>query len=190
VVAGGSFVVNISVDDTQIGLMTDGEQATIVPQGSSTPVYGTVTSVGLLASSTSGVAAFPVVVTVTGTPTGLFAGASASVSVVYRQLANVVKVPAAAVHYVGGKASVLVSRAGKTVSIPVTVGLTAGGSTQITAGLSDGQQVLVPATTTPQTSTSRSSTNRGTTGGGFGGGSGLGSGGSGFGGGARSGTGG
>jgi membrane fusion protein, macrolide-specific efflux system len=190
VVTGSAYVVDLSVDDTQISLMKDGEQAVVIPQGSTTPVYGTVTSVGLLASSTSGVASFPVIVTVTGTPKGLFVGSSASVSVIYRQLADVLEVPAAAIHYSAGKATVLQSRSGKTVSVPVGAGLTSGGVTQITSGLSAGQQVLVAQSTSPSAGAGGSTRSGTGTGGGFGGGSGFGGGGGGFGGGSGFGGGG
>lgn len=143
VVVGSAYLLNASVDDTQIGLMKKGQQAVILPQGATKPVDGTVTSVGLLAAANSGVASFPVVVSVTGTPTGLYAGASATVTIVYRELSDVVEVPTAAVRYTGGKASVLRRQGTSTVSVPVTVGVTSGGFTQITAGLSDGQTVLI-----------------------------------------------
>ena len=188
VVTGSAYVVDLSVDDTQIALMKDGESAVAVPQGGTTPVPGTVTSVGLLAGTTSGVATFPVVITLSGTPKGLFSGSSAAVSVIYRQLSGVLEVPAAAVQYAGGKASVLQSRNGKTVSVPVGVGLTSGGAIQITSGLTAGQQVLVvrSAATPTGGGTGTGRGNRTGTGGGFGGG-GFGGGG---GGGARNGTGG
>ncbi len=193
VVVGPAFVVNVPVDDTQIGLMKNGEQATILPQGSSTPVFGTVTSVGLLASTSSGVATFPVVITVTGTPAGLYAGSTAAVTIVYKQLSNVLEVPTAAIRFTGGRPTVLEDKAGKAVAVPVTVGVSSGGYTQITGGISDGQQVLIAISATPRPSGSAGRTGR--NGGGFGGGGfgGGGFGGGGFGGGGggfRGGTGG
>jgi membrane fusion protein, macrolide-specific efflux system len=191
VVAGSSFTVDASVDDTQIGLMKDGEQATIIPQGGSTPVYGTVTSVGLLATTTSGVATFPVVITITGTPAGLYAGATASVVIVYKQVTGVLEVPTAAIGYSGGKASVQELRNGKLVSVPVTVGMSSGGYTQITGGLSNGDNVLVKVNTAARpgasSGTGRRGTGGGLGGGGFGGG-GFGGGGFGGGGGGGGGT--
>ena len=193
VVVGPAFVVDVPVDDTQIGLMKDGEQAVVVPQGTSTPVDGTVTSVGLLGAASSGVAQFPVVIRVTGAPTGLYGGATASVAIVYRQLSNVLEVPAAAVHYSGATATVLMNRSNKIVTVPVTTGVTTGGFTQITGGVTAGQQVLVTGTATPRTGGSGAASRgggglgggglgAGGGGGGFGGG-GLGAGGGGFGGG-------
>jgi multidrug efflux pump subunit AcrA (membrane-fusion protein) len=184
VVIGPAFVVNATVDDTQIGLLKNGEQAVIVPQGSSTPVYGTVTSVGLLGSSTSGVVGFPVVISVTGTPAGLFAGATAAVSVMYRQLTDVLQVPTAAIHYDGGSPWVQLAGGARQ---PIGVGTSAGGFTQVTSGLSEGQQVLVTVVRTTTGSSPSASPGRSGFGGGFGAG-GLG-GGFGGGGGQRGGSG-
>jgi membrane fusion protein, macrolide-specific efflux system len=197
VVIGASFVVDVSVDSTQIGHIKKGEQAVIVPQGASTPQYGTVTSVGLLGSSTSGVTTFPVEITVTGTPTGLFAGATATVSIIYKQLTDVLQVPTTAVHYAGGSPYVELAGTGGTTRQTVAVGLTANGYTQITSGLSEGQQVVVPVVRSSTTSGSGGSSRTGTgrtgfggSGGGLGGGGlGGGLGGSGFGGGGSGGGG-
>ena len=176
VVLGSAFVVNASIDSTQIGLVKKGEQAVIVPQGSATPQYGTVTSVGLLGSATSGVTTFPVVISVTGTPTGLFAGATASVSIVYKQLNDVLEIPTAAVHYGSGQPYVQLAGASGTGRANVTVGISSGGFIQITSGLTEGQEVVVPVIRSTGTSggsgTSGTGGRTGFGGGGFGGGGG------------------
>ena len=69
-----SYIVNTTVDDTEIGQIADGDQATIVPTGSSTTDYGTVASISLIGSQSSNVTTFPVVIDVTGDPAGLYAG--------------------------------------------------------------------------------------------------------------------
>jgi macrolide-specific efflux system membrane fusion protein len=74
------FTISATVDDTEIDSIKAGLQAVITPNGSSTPVYGTVSSVGLIASSTSGVTSYPVTIQVTGAQPSLHPGASASVS--------------------------------------------------------------------------------------------------------------
>lgn len=163
----GSYIVNASVDDTEVGQVRTGDQAVITPDGATTPVYGTVTSVAMLASGSSVVPSYPVTIRVTGSPAGLFAGAGATVSIIVQRLTDVLVVPTAAVHYHDGTAEVYQLVNGKRVSRPVTVGLTVGGQTQILSGLSDGDQVILPS----------GSGNRGTAvagtrgaGGGFGGG--------------------
>lgn len=141
-----SYVVDATVDDTQVGQVQTGDQATIVPSGSTSTVYGTVSSVGLVAessgSSGSSVASFPVVVSVTGSPAGLYSGSTATVSIVVRQLNDVVEVPTAAISYQNGSASVIKVVNGQNVIQAVGIGVNANGYTQITTGLSAGDTVL------------------------------------------------
>ena len=92
-----SYIVNTTVDDTDIGQVAEGDQATVTPTGATTVDYGTVASIGLIATETSDVATFPVVIDVTGDPTGLYAGSTADVSIIVKQLNNVVEVPTAAI---------------------------------------------------------------------------------------------
>ena len=183
VISTKSWVVNATVDDTEVGQVNVGEQAQIVADGAASTVYGTVSSVGVLPSSSSGVASYPVVIAVTGNPAGLHPGASASVALIYRQLTNVLVVPTTAVQFAGGNPTVKVVVSGKQVARPVTVGQSSSGSTEIVSGLAAGDQIAVPVLTRSSgTGTSGTGTrgSGGTSGGGFGGGSG---GGRGFGGG-------
>ena len=161
VISTNSWLVNTSVDDTQIGLLAKGDQAQIAVGSGTTPVYGTITSVGMIASSSSGVASYPVVVTVTGSPSGLHSGATATVTLIYHELVNVLTVPTAAVHLGTGQPYVLQSKNGKQVSTAVTTGLASGGLTQIVAGLAEGDQVLVPVVRGARTGSTRTGTNNG-----------------------------
>ena len=106
VVSTNSFDVDATVDDTQVGQIKIGDQVTVTPSDSSTAVYGTVTSVGLVAQSSSNVASFPIVVAITGTPSGLYAGSSASLSITTVQLNDVVEVPTSTISYSNGQATV------------------------------------------------------------------------------------
>lgn len=183
VISTTSYRVTATVDDTQIGLVKGGDQAMILPNGATTPVPGVVDAVGLVASITSGVATYPVSITVSGTPPGLFPGAGATVTIVVKQLSNVVVVPTRAVSYVNGTPVVYQLSAGQRVARPVTVGLTSGADTQVVAGLSVGQQVVIPATRTAGSApTGGVRRGGGGDGGGLGGGEGGGLGGGGLGG--------
>jgi multidrug efflux pump subunit AcrA (membrane-fusion protein) len=143
VIGTDSYIVNTTVDDAEIGQITDGDQATITPTGSTTVSYGTVASIGLIATESSGVATFPVVVDVTGDPSGLYAGSTASVSIIVKQLNNVVEVPTAAISYsTGGQATVTQVKDGKQVSTAVNVGQAESGETQITSGLVSGDRLV------------------------------------------------
>jgi macrolide-specific efflux system membrane fusion protein len=142
VIGTDSYVVNTTVDDTQVGQIAEGDQATITPTGATTPVYGTVASIGEIATESSDVATFPVVIDVTGNPGGLYAGATASVSIIVKQLTDVVEVPTAAISYAGGKAEVTEEVKGKHVSTPVTVGESSDGETQIVSGVTSGDHII------------------------------------------------
>jgi multidrug efflux pump subunit AcrA (membrane-fusion protein) len=132
-------------------------------------VFGTVSSVSVLSSSSSGSASYPVTIAVTGAPSGLHDGASATVTIIYQQLANVLTVPTAAVHTDNGSSYVLVSANGKQTRTTVKTGLSSGGSTQITSGLKAGQQVVEETVVRTGGSGSTGRTGTGTTRGGFGG---------------------
>jgi multidrug efflux pump subunit AcrA (membrane-fusion protein) len=143
-VVSANDVIDASVDASVVDRIKTGDQVTITTEGVNTPVSGTVASIGLTADTSSGVATFPVVIDVTGTPSGLYAGASATVSIIYNQLTNVLAVPAATISTgPGGQSVVQVMKNGHQVSTDVTTGLTAGGLTQITGGLTAGQQVVL-----------------------------------------------
>jgi hypothetical protein len=105
---------------------------------------------------------------------GVYAGSSADVSIIVKQVPNVLTVPTAAVSSAGGKTTVTVSTNGKQVVTPVTIGEVYGAQTEITEGLKAGQQVVVTTLRFPtDTGTAGTNRQRGTgdlPGGGFGGG--------------------
>ncbi|MGH3722270.1 MAG: efflux RND transporter periplasmic adaptor subunit [Pseudonocardiaceae bacterium] len=188
VISTGAYVVNASVDDTQVGQLKSGEQAVVVVNSSTSQIFGTVASVGMVGSQSSGVATYPVTITITGSPAGLPIGASAQVSIIVKQLTDVEVVPRGAVHQDGGRSVVYEMVDGKQVTRSVTVGLSTGGQTQITGGLAPGARIVLPAA---PTGTGSGGAGRGGGGvGGFGGGAGGFGGGGGGGGGGRGPTGG
>jgi multidrug efflux pump subunit AcrA (membrane-fusion protein) len=166
-----------------------GDQAVITPNGATQPVYGTVSQITPLATQSSGVSTFPVTIAITGTPPGLFAGASAQVSIVVMQRTNVLTVPTSAVHTIGSRSVVDVLEGGKQVPHVVTTGATDAARTEITSGLSAGDQVILANLNAAVPSGNTTRPGGGLGGGGFGGGGfgGGGFGGGGFGGGGRGG---
>jgi len=171
VIGTDSYIVNTTVDDTQIGQISDGDQVDITLSGSgststaaltagagpgaggsssaasssssSSSIYGTVGSISLIGSQSSGVTTFPVVINVTGTPSGLYAGASANASIIVKQLTNVTEVPTNAISYTsGGQATVTKVVNGSNVVTNVTVGEADNGETQIISGVKSGDKVL------------------------------------------------
>ena len=148
-----TWVVDASVSSSDLGQLKKGLQATITPSGATENVFGTVKSVGVVASSSSsGTATFPVVIDVTGTPTGLHAGTTATVAITVKQLTDVLTVPTQAVRTTNGATTVQVSKDGKVTTTPVTVGGVYGTSTVITKGLAEGDQVVVTVRSFPRPS--------------------------------------
>lgn len=179
VIGTSSWVADATVDATELGQVSKGLQAQITLDGASTPVFGTVSSVGVLPTSGSSTAAYPVTVNVTGNPAGLHAGASATVAIIYRQLNNVLTVPSLAVRTSNGKSVVTVVSNGKPSTRTVTTGASSGGEVQITSGLTAGEQVLVSIPTRARAGTGNSGTGTNRTGNGRFGGGGFGGGGGG-----------
>lgn len=144
VVSPKQFDVDVQVAATDIQQIKKGLQATITPTGATAAIFGTVKEVGLVATvGSSGAATFPVTVAVTGSQSGLYAGTSASVSIIVKQVQNVLTVPSLALTTSGGKTYVEQVTGSSTKRTLVKVGQTYGASTQITSGLSTGDKVTV-----------------------------------------------
>jgi multidrug efflux pump subunit AcrA (membrane-fusion protein) len=147
VISTSSWIVNASVDANSVGLIKVGNQAQLSVTGASDTVYGTIASIGLVSSSSSssGTATYPVVIDVTGTPSGMHDGADATATLIYKQLSNVLVVPTLALHRdASGGTYVEQVKNGKTVHTTVQPGIESGGQTQIVSGLSAGDQIIVP----------------------------------------------
>jgi membrane fusion protein, macrolide-specific efflux system len=144
VINTGRFIVSSDVDDTEIGSIKAGDQAVITPSGSddSTSAHGVVTSVGLIATDEDDVATFPVSISVTGTPSDLYAGATATVAIITEQLNNITEVPTAAISYSNGSATVTEVVGGSDKTVVITTGATSGIYTQVTSGLKAGDKVI------------------------------------------------
>ena len=100
VISTSCWVVDASVGSADLASIKKGLQAQITPTDATARVFGTVQSVGIVASSdsTSSSATFPVVIAVTGNPTGMYAGASANVTIIVKQVSGVLTVPTASLH--------------------------------------------------------------------------------------------
>ncbi len=82
-------------------------------------------------------------VDVTGSPSGLYAGATADVSIIVKQLNDVTEVPTNAISYTSaGQATVTKVVNGSHVVTNVTVGAAESGETQILDGVKSGDKVL------------------------------------------------
>lgn len=146
VISPAAFLVTADVGGVDLPQVAVGMQAKVTTTGSTHPLTGVVRSVGILADSASGASAtFPVVIGLNGSPTDLYAGGSADVSIIVKQTSGVLTVPTQALHTAGSSTVVLQMVNGKQLSTPVTVGATYGPRTQILSGLQAGDLVVVPS---------------------------------------------
>lgn len=184
VISTAAWKVNATVGPADIAAVKKGLQAEITPTGTATKVFGTVASVGVVATTSGSSSTFPVTIAVTGKPSGLYAGTSVSISIVTKQISDALTVPTAAVTTENGQTVVHKVSGSTTVTTPVTVGLVSGQTTQIVSGLAEGDQVQFALRTAMPGGRSSAGAGPGGFGGGFGGGTG------GFSGGSRNGNGG
>src|SRR6266496_3332751 len=127
-----------------------------------------ISSNGLVSSSTSGTASYPVVIDVTGSPSGLHDGANVTATLIYKQVSNVLVVPTIALHRnANGGQYVEQVNNGKTVQTTVRVGIASGGQTQIVSGLSAGDKIVVPEVTLGRGGTGNNGDGSGPSGGTF-----------------------
>jgi len=175
-----SLTVRAEFAETDASKLKAGQQAQVsinaVPGSSLT---ATVQSVDPTSTVVSNVVEYGVTLQFTAGQQDLAAlkmGQTASVSVTTDSVTNVLYVPSAAVTSFGGQSFVTVVDGKTQTQTPVQVGVVGDTSTEITSGVSEGEQILLSSRTA---STSTTGTRGGT--GGFGGGAG------GFGGGAAGG---
>ena len=161
--------------------VTTGQPATVTISAlTGTQLTGNVVGVDPIATVVSNVVTYNALVSIAGPPATLKPGMTASVTVQVASRPDVLAVPTAAIQTQGGASFVNVDQAGKPVLTPVTTGLQGDSTTEITSGLTAGQQLLVStgtASTTAATTGARTGT------GGTGGDAFTGGGGGGFGGG-------
>ncbi|HEY3603937.1 MAG TPA: efflux RND transporter periplasmic adaptor subunit [Sporichthyaceae bacterium] len=172
IVGTTTWEVDASVSGTDLSSIQKDQQARITPSGASQAIFGTVSSVGVVASTASGgSSSFPVTIKITGTPTDLHPGETATVVIVTKSVPDVLTVPTAALRQENGQTVVTKVVDGKDSTVPVVVGTAYGASTQVTSGLSEGDQVRVTVNRAgPATGNNNRTGNRTGGAGGFGGG--------------------
>ncbi len=170
--SANSFEVSGQVSDTQIAQVQLNQKALVIPAGQTTPLAATVNQITPMATTTQGVASFPVNVLVTQSSSNLFAGASATVEIIVKQVNNVLSVPTSAVHSLGSLNFVNVLQNGQSVRKLVTTGASSGIYTEVTSGLQPGDSVIVAnrSSKLPNTSTNFRVNRAAGLGGGIGGG--------------------
>jgi macrolide-specific efflux system membrane fusion protein len=170
-----NMTVRASAAEIDVSKLQPGQDATVTVNAlPNTPVAAKVGQIDLTPTTSNGVVQYGVTLNLVNPPAQLRPGQSASVQVTVARADQALAVPSAAVQTSGGQSTVTVLTGGAQQRRPVQVGVRSESLVQITSGLSEGDQVVLPTVAPSQGS---SSTGRsGGAGGGFGGG-GLGGGG-------------
>lgn len=144
IVGTDSWSASASLSETEVGLIAADDQVELETDDG-TKLFGVVSAIGALPSTSSGSPAFPVTVQITGDTEGLFDGTAVTGKIIYERRSDVLTVPSAAVTTAddGTTTVTKVGSDGKQSEQKVSVGETSDNLTEITEGLAEGDQVLV-----------------------------------------------
>lgn len=138
--------IKVLVDETDIGKVKAGQQVSFTVDAYTDKTFaGKVTSVSRSATTSSNVIYYPVYVTVSAPQDLLFPTMTARATVSVGESKNALVVPLSAVREEKGQKYVQVTVDGKEQSKAVQVGLRDDEKIEIVSGLSEGDQVILPA---------------------------------------------
>jgi multidrug efflux pump subunit AcrA (membrane-fusion protein) len=147
----GRLQLTANVAEADIGSVTAGQAAQVTLTAAGAGVEGTVTRVSPEGTTSNNVVQYPVTVALSSAPEGARLGASAGVTITTGSASDVLTLQSSAITTLGSRHTVSVVRNGVPTVVPVEVGLVGGGLTEITSGLTQGETVSLPSTTTSGT---------------------------------------
>lgn len=139
----GSMQVTIAVDELDIARVREGQRAEVELDALPGKVYaGRVTSLNPEGSRRSDIATFDVTVAI-DSPAGLLSGMNATASIEVESRSAALWVPASAVSFRQGKASVRRLENDQPVEVSVQTGLRTPTQVEIVDGLTEGEQIIL-----------------------------------------------
>ncbi|WP_426593117.1 HlyD family efflux transporter periplasmic adaptor subunit [Cellulomonas sp. McL0617] len=163
IIGTNGYVVTTTVPLNKIDIVKLGQSASLTTPSTDTKLTGKVSSIGVLDESSTSEPSYTVVLALDPTTVQLYDGASATVRLSVAGADQVLTVPTSAVHVNGTTTTVQVLKNGTPTDVTVTVGAVGAERTEITKGISLGQQVVL-ANLDQAISTGTSSTNSGLSG--------------------------
>ncbi len=134
------------VDETDIGKVKVGQQVSFTVDAQADKTFtGRVTSVSRSATTSSNVVYYPVYVEVDSPEDLLFPTMTARVTINIGERKDVLVVPLAAIEEENGQKVVQLMVNGKAQRLPVTIGLKDDENIEIQGGLSEADQIVIPA---------------------------------------------
>ncbi len=138
-----SWQVNATVGMADLASLKQGMATVVTPTGTTSQLPATLTSIGIVGTTTSGQASFPIIVAITGNPPNLYVGGTADLTITVSEI-QALTVPTTAIHQTNGQTMVTVSKNGANTEVPVKVGRAFGQLTEITEGVAEGDEIVVP----------------------------------------------
>lgn len=164
VLAPDGYVVTATVGLADVDAVEVGQSATVRVRTQGDTLTATVSRVGLLDVSDSSTPSYDVELALQRTDAVLYDGSSAQVAIAVAGADDVLTVPSSAVHVDGGTTSVLRPSGDTTRSVEVTTGAVGTERTEITSGLTAGDEVVLADLTTDALPSSGSSGSSGLSG--------------------------
>jgi multidrug efflux pump subunit AcrA (membrane-fusion protein) len=143
VVGGGGVEVTTTVAVDKVPAVDLGQAATVRPDGAKDSISGKVVAIGAAATSATGATTYPVTISLPSGTTGLRNGSVAAVSIVTKAASHALVVPTSAVHTAGTVHTVDVLEGSTPKSVQVKVGAVGTTWTEVTSGLTAGQEVVL-----------------------------------------------
>ncbi len=155
----GGFEVSTTIGIDRITHVEVGQAASVVPDGSDTPLEGKVSSIGIVPDPNSSTTSYLVRIGLEQPGKALDNGATGTVSIVTQSARSALAVPTSAVTTTGSRHTVEVLDGDGTRQVAVQVGAVGGTWTEIKSGLSSGQTVVLADVSAPLPSSATSSSN-------------------------------
>jgi macrolide-specific efflux system membrane fusion protein len=141
-----NLAVRASVVETDVSKLKPDQQASVTVNAlPNQPIQAKVTEIGLAPTSSDGIVRYGVSLALSNSPPTLRPGQSASVQVTVAEAENTLAVPPAALQTAGGQSTVTVLTKGQQVRRSVGAGVRSDQLVQITSGLQEGDQVVLPS---------------------------------------------
>jgi HlyD family secretion protein/macrolide-specific efflux system membrane fusion protein len=142
-----SLDVTADIAEADIGSVKVGQSAVVTLSADSKTMTGTVTEVSPSGTTTSNVVEYPVTINVPAPVSTARLGASVSVVITTGSAENTLTLPTTAITTLGTRSTVSLLKNGVASTTLITTGLVGSSTTQVKSGLSAGDVVQIPTTT-------------------------------------------
>ncbi|GLZ36557.1 efflux RND transporter periplasmic adaptor subunit [Actinokineospora sp. NBRC 105648] len=147
-----NLTLRADVAESDVSKLKAGQTATVTVNALPTqPIQAALTAVDLLPTTANNVVQYGTTLALTSPPANLKPGQSASVSITVAEAQGALAVPAAAVQTVGAVTTVTVLENGAETRRTVELGVRGDQYVQVTSGLAENDQVVLPSVPTGQT---------------------------------------